>query len=223
MGGHPGRSAAQGRASTPAVISFIASSAVQDKRAVDWAVGVEPIPRQCPGCLSDSVIGHGRRRKQAHDENHDWIGIRRGLCNRCQETITFLPAFSLPYTHYSLIARSEALQRYFVEGCSLDLAAPLVKDPNRVPVASTLRRWFRSLDSADRWDCLQQLQSSPPSPPPFHSTFSIRSAPSFPFLQKMLNAVHDWLSRDEILRYGQFGLSRQTCAYFLQVLLPLRL
>jgi hypothetical protein len=223
MGGHPGRSAAQGRASTPAVILFVAPSAAQGK-PVDWAVvGAEPIPRRCPECLSDSVIGHGRRRKQAHDENHDWIGIRRGLCNRCQKTITFLPAFSLPYTHYSLIARSEALQRYFVEGCSLDLAAPLLKDPNRIPVASTLQRWFRSLDSADRWDRLQQFQWSPSSPLPSHSTFSIRSAPSFPFLQRMLSAMHNWLACDEIVRYGQFVLSWQTCAHFLQVLLPLRL
>jgi len=110
-----------------------------------------------------------------------------------------------------------------VEGCSLDLAGPLVKDPNRVPVASTLRRWFRGLDSVDRWDRLQQFQSSLPSPPPSHSMFTIRSAPSFPFLPRMLGAVHDWLARDEILRYGQFVLSWQTCAHFLQVLLPLRL
>lgn len=197
---------------------------MQGNRAADWAaVGAAPIPRQCPGCLSDSVIGHGRRRKQAHDENHDWIGIRRGLCNRCQKTITFLPAFSLAYTHYSLIARSQALLHYFVEGCSLDLAAPLVKDPNRVPAASTLRRWFRGLDSADQWDRLHQFQSSLPSPPPSNSSFSIRSAPSFPFLPRMLGTVHDWLAGDEILHYGQFVLSWQTCAHFLQVLLPLRL
>src|SRR6516225_8258565 len=50
---------------------------------------------------------------------------------------------------------------------------------NRVPVASTLRHWFRNLDSADRWDRLQQHQSSPPSPPPSHSAFSIRSARGF--------------------------------------------
>jgi hypothetical protein len=65
----------------------------------------------------DSIVGHGRRRKQAHDEHHDWIGIRRGVCNRCGKTFTFLPPFSPPYGHYSLIARSQALHRYFVEGC----------------------------------------------------------------------------------------------------------
>jgi hypothetical protein len=56
--------------------------------------------------------------------------------------------FSLPYSHYSLIARSEALRRYFVEGCSLEAAAPPVKDPHRVADSSTLRRWFQVLDSS---------------------------------------------------------------------------
>jgi hypothetical protein len=42
---------------------------------------------------------------QAHDEDHDWIRIRRGCYNLCGKTFTFLPPFSLPYSHYSLIAR----------------------------------------------------------------------------------------------------------------------
>jgi hypothetical protein len=104
--------------------------------------------RRCPGCQQDSVVGHGRRRKQAHDEHHDWISIRRGLCTACHKTITFLPIFSLPYSHYSLIARSEALRRYFVEGCSWEAAAPLVKDPLRIADPATLRRWFQALDSS---------------------------------------------------------------------------
>ena len=72
--------------------------------------------------------------------------IRRGLCNQCGKTFTFLPPFSPPYSHYSLIARSQALRRYFVEGCSWEASAPTVKDPDRVADPSTLRRWFRSLD-----------------------------------------------------------------------------
>ena len=83
----------------------------------DWAeASTEVIVRHCPICVQDSIVGHGRRRKQAHDEHHDWIGIRRGLCNRCGKTFTFLPPFSPPYGHYSFIARSQALQRYFLEG-----------------------------------------------------------------------------------------------------------
>ena len=91
----------------------------------DWAeAGAKVILRHCPICVQDSIVGHGRRRKQAHDEHHDWIRIRRGLCNRCGKTFTFLPPFSPPYGHYSLIARSQALRRYFVEGRCWEDAAP---------------------------------------------------------------------------------------------------
>src|ERR1700685_4486523 len=43
-------------------------------------------------------------------------------------------------------SRSEALRRYFVEGCSWEAAAPPVKGSNRVADSSTLRRWFQVLD-----------------------------------------------------------------------------
>jgi Domain of unknown function (DUF6431) len=101
---------------------------------------MEQILRRCPLCLRDSINGHGWRRKQAHDASHDWIKYRRGLCKFCKQTVTFLPAFSLPYIHYSLAARSQVLRRRFVEHCSWESAAPPLKDPNRVPDPSTLRR-----------------------------------------------------------------------------------
>ena len=53
------------------------------------------------------MVGHGRRSKQAHDHDHDWIG--RGRRKPCHQTFTFLPRFSLPYTHYSLIEQSPRL------------------------------------------------------------------------------------------------------------------
>jgi hypothetical protein len=97
---------------------FISLSAAQYNLETDWAeAGAELIPRRCPICVQDAIVGHRRRCKQAHDEHHDWIAIRRGVCNRCGKTFTFLPPFSPRYGHYSLIARSEALHRYFVEGC----------------------------------------------------------------------------------------------------------
>jgi hypothetical protein len=72
------------------------------KLETDWAAScAEVIRRRCPACERDSIIGHGRRRKQAH-EPHDWIRIRRGRCPGCGKTFTFLPLLSLPYTHYSL-------------------------------------------------------------------------------------------------------------------------
>jgi hypothetical protein len=146
--------------------------------------------------MEDSIIGHGRRRKQAHDEDHEWIAIRRGLCHLCGKTFTFLPPFSPPYTHYSLIARSQALRRYFVEGCSWEAASPFLKDPHRVTDPSTLRRWFRELDS---------------------------SRPPFSFLRRTMHAVSQWLSGTEILVHDSLPLRWQTIVPFLTRLWPLRI
>jgi Domain of unknown function (DUF6431) len=146
--------------------------------------------------LRDSIIGHGRRRKQAHDQNHDWIRIRRGLCNLCKKTFTFLPLFSPPYSHYSLIARSQALWRYFIECCSWEAAAPLLKDPDRVADPSTLRRWFRTLDA---------------------------SQPPFSFLRRTMHAISQRLKDGEVLRNGPLLLRRQTLFLFLERFWPLRL
>jgi hypothetical protein len=38
------------------------------------------LPRWCPFCGNHTIIGHGQRRKQAHDEVHDVIRVRRGRC-----------------------------------------------------------------------------------------------------------------------------------------------
>ena len=142
--------------------------------------------------MSDSIIGHGWRRKQAHDDSHDWIKYRRGLCNLCELTFTFLPAFSLPYTHYSLVARSEALRRRFVEHYCWESSAPSVKDPNRIPDPSTIRRWCRSLDSS----------------------------PAFSFLRRTLEAVEQWLARGEQLAHDSLRLSWPTVFCFLRVVWP---
>jgi hypothetical protein len=99
----------------PATILFISPSPAQDNLQTDWAeASGGAILRQCPLCRRDSIVGHGRRRKQAHYAYHDWIQIRRGLCNLFGKTFAFLPLFSPPCGHYSLITRSQALRRYFV-------------------------------------------------------------------------------------------------------------
>ncbi|MGH9632775.1 MAG: DUF6431 domain-containing protein [Bryobacteraceae bacterium] len=178
-------------------ILFISLSSAQSNLEVDWAEAHGgPILRQCPVCVRDSIIGHGRRRKQAHDEDHDWIQIRRGLCNLCGKTFTFLPPFSPPYCHYSLIARSQALQRYFVEGCGWEAAAPAVNDPQRVADPSTLRRWFRSLDS---------------------------SQPPFSFLRTTMHAVSQALGGGKLLHHGYLRLCWQTLFACLNRFWPLRL
>jgi len=177
-------------------ILFIPLSAAQYNLEADWAEAAEIILRRCPICSEDSIIGHGRRRKQAHDEHHDWIGIRRGLCNRCGKTFTFLPPFSPPYGHYSFIARSQALHRHFVEGRSSEASAPTVKDPDRVADPSTLRRWFRGLDS---------------------------SQPPFSFLRHTMRTIDAWLNRTEMLVHNALPLRRHTVFPFLAHFWPLRI
>ena len=107
-----------------------------------------------------------------------------------------LPCFSLPYTHYSLVARSQSLQRYCIENCSWENAAPTVKDPDRIADPSTLRRWFRSLDSSQ--------------------------AP-FARLRTTLATVQRWLAQGEVFQCGSWRLSWPTVYPFLQVCWPLRL
>ena len=150
--------------------------------------------RRCPVCERDSIIGHGRRRKQAHDEQHDWIGIRRGRCPGCGKTFTFLPLIALPYTHYSLLTRCQALRRRFVEHCSWEEVAPTLKDPNRVPDSSTLRRWANGLD---------------------------RSQPALSFLRQTLARLVHWLARGNPSDHQAEPLSWLTPV--LQILWPLRL
>ena len=178
-------------------ILFISLSTAQNNLEADWAeAGGGPILRHCPICQCDSIIGHGRRRKQAHDEDHDWIQIRRGLCSQCGKTFTFLPPFSPPYCHYSLIARSQALRRYFVDCCGWEASAPMVKDPNRLADASTLRRWFRVLDS---------------------------SRPSFSFLRPTMRAVSEALDAGRHLCDGCLRLNCRSLFPYLDRFWPLRL
>ena len=174
---------------------FIPFSASQHKAENGWAEDCDKvILRRCPVCERDSIIGHGRRRKQAHDEHHDWIGIRRGRCPGCVKTFTFLPLLSLPYTHYSLLTRGQALQRRFVEHSSWEEATPTLKDPNRVPDPSTLRRWAHGLD---------------------HSQAALS------FLRKTLARVAHWLERGDSAEHEAGLLSWLTPV--LQILWPLRL
>jgi hypothetical protein len=59
-------------------ILVIKLSTAQYNFETDWAeAGGGPILRRCPLRLRESIIGHARRREQAHDEDHDWIQIRR--------------------------------------------------------------------------------------------------------------------------------------------------
>jgi Domain of unknown function (DUF6431) len=134
-------------------ILFVTLSVPLKQLAARWAeVCNEIIIRRCPICEQDSIVGHGRRRKQAHDEFHEWIWIRRGRCLLCGTTFTFLPLLSLPYTHFSLLARSRALWRRVQEHCSWEKAMPQLKSADRVPDGSTVRRWGTGLDGSQLAD-----------------------------------------------------------------------
>ena len=113
----------------------------------DW----EWLPKLCPVCGQGRVIGHGRRRKQAHEPGRTWIVVRRSISKCCGRTCTILPAWSPPGTHYSLRTRQQSCMRY-CGGERLEGAAPTLADPDRSPDATTLRRWFeRRLSSLCCW------------------------------------------------------------------------
>jgi len=101
-----------------------------------------------------TIIGHGRRSRQAHDGRHDRILVRRGLCKAGCGTLTVLPAWCIPGASYSLLARQPALAQLAL-GISAEQAAPHCRDPNRLADSSTIRRWLRR-----RLESLQRLLPS---------------------------------------------------------------
>ena len=131
----PWRVRVPGRAFAPHVIVFIPHSADGSKPGQEDS---EWLPRQCPVCRLVAVIGHGRRLRQAHDALTDWISVRRGICKACGSTLTVLPFWCVPGAPYSLLARQEAL----AQGTPIEQAAPCCRDPDHLPDASTIRRWF---------------------------------------------------------------------------------
>lgn len=114
----------------------------------------EWLPRQCPGCLQFAIVGHGRRWRQAHDQVHDSIRVRRGLCGDCDRTLTVLPCWCVPGAPYSLPARQQALDR-LARGLTMEQAAPECRHPDRVAGPATIRRWaWRRLESLRVWAAL---------------------------------------------------------------------
>ena len=111
----------------------------------DW----EWLPPICPLC-GGSIVGHGRRCKQAHGPTTQIIRYRRGACRRCAVTITVLPAWSLPHTHYQLQTRQQSGVRYLA-GAALEQCAPPLQHADRSPDVRTLRRWFERRLMAVCW------------------------------------------------------------------------
>ena len=106
-------------------------------------IPLELLPRRCPVCHNDTIIGHGRRLRQGHDDWHAWIWVRRGICQPCRKTFTILPNWLAPSGHYSLRCRQLACER-ICSGDSVEQAVPDCQDPSRLPSSGAmLARRFR--------------------------------------------------------------------------------
>ncbi len=103
-------------------------------------IPLDRLPRRCPVCREDTIIGHGRRLRSTHDDRREHIWVRRGICHPCSSTFTILPDWLAPSTHYSLHCRQQSCER-IAAGESAEQAVPHCQDPTRSPDPSTLRRW----------------------------------------------------------------------------------
>jgi uncharacterized protein DUF6431 len=124
------------------LILFIALPEPEDKTAPGMTeIPLARLPRVCPLCGERTIIGHGRRLKQAHDECHAQIRIRRGLCRPCKKTFTVLPDWSPPTGTYSLHCRQKAWELSRQSDSNWEESVPDVADASRSPDPSTVRRW----------------------------------------------------------------------------------
>ena len=105
-------------------------------------IPLDLLPRRCPVCRNDTIIGHGRRLRQSHDVQRECVWVRRGICQPCKKTFTILPDWLAPSGHYSLYCRQRSCER-IAAGDSAEQAVPDCKDPTRLPDPSTLRRWAK--------------------------------------------------------------------------------
>ena len=104
-------------------------------------IPLELLPRLCPVCGERTIIGHGQRLKNAHDQRHQQIWIRRGRCRPCHKTFTVLPDWSPPSGHYTLHCRQQAWDLLHQTDGTWERSIPDVADASRSPDPSTVRRW----------------------------------------------------------------------------------
>ena len=69
------------------------------------------LPRRCPLCQADTIIGHGRRLRQSHDQRREALWVRRGFCQPCRKTFTILPDWVSPFGRYTVQCRQESCER----------------------------------------------------------------------------------------------------------------
>jgi hypothetical protein len=89
--------------------------------------------------------------RQSHDDQHERIWVRRGICRPCGKTFTALPDWLAPFGHYSIHCRQQACD-HLAAGDTAERAAPQCKAPARLSDPSTVRRWAqRRLISLCYW------------------------------------------------------------------------
>jgi hypothetical protein len=126
---------------TPTVVLFVLLPETESKADPGVTeIPLELLPRLCPLCGERTIIGHGQRLKQAHDQRHQQIWIRRGRCRPCQKTFTVLPDWSPPSGHYTLRCRQQAYE-LLRQRSNWERSVPDVADLSRSPDSSTVRRW----------------------------------------------------------------------------------
>ena len=114
-------------------------------------IPLDLLPRRCPICRDQTIIGHGLRSRPAHDDRHERIWVRRGICHLCRKTFTILPDWLAPSAPFTLRCRQQACE-HIAAGDSVEQAAPQCRDPSRMPDPSTLYRWaHRRLASVCAW------------------------------------------------------------------------
>jgi len=122
------------------VILFIALPETQD----NLEPGLIPLgllPRLCPLCHNDTIIGHGRRLRQANDDKHQRVWVRRGICRSCRQTFTILPERLIPFAPFTLRCRKQACDRISA-GDVAEHAAPHCRDPSRLPDPDMTMRYL---------------------------------------------------------------------------------
>ena len=105
-------------------------------------IPLDLLPRRCPVCGNDTIIGHGRRLRPSHDDQQECIWVRRGVCQPCHKTFTILPDWLAPSSPYSLRCRKQSYDR-IAAGDSAEQAVPHCKNPARLPDPSTVLRWAK--------------------------------------------------------------------------------
>ena len=103
-------------------------------------IPLDLLPRRCPVCGNHTIIGHGRRLRQAHDDGHERIWVRRGICRPCRKTFTALPDWLAPSAPFTLHCRQQACE-HIAAGDTAEQSVPHCKDPAYLPDPSTVRRW----------------------------------------------------------------------------------